>query len=112
MLAGAAVSATNSAASAVVSQMVIRLFAGNFNPAYKKVPRRKMRYIQMKYMLAYQSNESGDDPRAIIGGIGKQHCTLLTRFNVPSYSHSPLHRPKQQASDDHGRIQTSQSIYR
>lgn len=71
MLAGAAVAATNSAASAVVSQMVIRLFAGNFNPAYKKVPRRKMRYIQMKYMLAYQSSESGDDPRAIIGGIGK-----------------------------------------
>lgn len=83
MIAGAAVAATNSAASAVVSQMVIRLFAGNFNPAYKKVPRRKMRYIQMKYMLAYQSSESGDDPRAIIGGIGTSRHVKYARFKLP-----------------------------
>ena len=71
MIAGAALSATNSAASAVVSQMVIRWFLGTFNPAYNKMSRRKMRYIQKKYMLAYQTSESGDDPRAIIASIGK-----------------------------------------
>jgi hypothetical protein len=70
MLAGAAITATGSAASTVVSQVIIRLLTGTFNPNYKKNDRRRMRYIQKKYAAAYRDSTSADDSTAIISAIG------------------------------------------
>jgi hypothetical protein len=71
MLAGAAVTVGGSAISTVISQVIIRIFNGTYNPAYKKEDRRKMRYIQKKYALAYQTTNGGDDSAAVISTIGK-----------------------------------------
>lgn len=78
MLAGAAVAAGGSAVSTVISQVIIRIFTGTFNPAYKKEDRRKMRYIQKKYALAYQSTSGGDDSAAVISSIGQYFCLVLS----------------------------------
>lgn len=74
MLAGAAVTAGGNAASAVISHIIIRYLTGTFNPAYKKEDRRRIRYIQKKYALAYQSETASDDPAAIIASAGMKLC--------------------------------------
>lgn len=81
MLTGAAVAASSNAVSSLASQVILRILMGSFNPNYKKEDRRKMRYIQRKYSLAYQSGSSGDDPTSVISNIGRseilQRCQSL-----------------------------------
>ena len=77
MLAGAAVAAGGSAMSTVVSQIIIRILSGTFNPSYSKEDRRRMRYIQKKYALAYQSESGGDDSTAVISSIGNNSPIIL-----------------------------------
>jgi hypothetical protein len=106
MLAGAAVAAGGNAASAVISQIIIRIFTGTFNPAYKKVDKRRMRYIQKKFALAYQSGSSSDDSAAVIASIGTltPYCYFMLM-----YSNLLRHtiRPQQQIAFGAGWLPTS-----
>lgn len=74
MIAGAAAGAGANAASAVISQIIIRIFTGTFNPTYNKENRRRMRYVQKKYALAYQSSSAGGNSATIIEEIGIKYA--------------------------------------
>jgi hypothetical protein len=73
MLASAALSTTSSVASTVFSQVLNSIVAAynNYNPTYNKEARRRMRYIQHKYALAYGESSGDEDPAATIQKIGK-----------------------------------------
>lgn len=72
MIASAALSTTSSVASTVFSQVLNSIVAAynNYNPAYNKEARRRMRYIQHKYALAYGETSGDEDPAATIQKIG------------------------------------------
>ncbi|KAJ1399603.1 hypothetical protein B484DRAFT_247398 [Ochromonadaceae sp. CCMP2298] len=78
MLATAAVGATGTALSSVVSHVIIRILNGSFNPNYKNEDRRKMLYIQRKYSQAYQGDGSGEEPAAVIASIDPSSRILMT----------------------------------
>ncbi len=65
-------SAASSAASSAFSHVLISILTGSFNPEYNKENRKRMRYIQQKYSLAYDGGQAGEDPCAIIQKIGKK----------------------------------------
>jgi hypothetical protein len=71
---GLAASATTGAASAaarVATSVVTTLLFGSFNPDYRKLDQKRMRYIQFKYALAYGSSGEAEDPATIIHNIGE-----------------------------------------
>ncbi len=69
-VASGATSAASSAASSALSQVVMNVVLGSYNPDYNKENRKRMRYIQHKYSLAYDGGQVGEDPCAIIQKIG------------------------------------------
>lgn len=69
-MATAAVGAAGSAAGNLAVQAVTSFLGGSFNPNYKKLDQKRMRYIQQKYSLAYGGGQNGEDPFAIIQKIG------------------------------------------
>ena len=76
MIASGGVSAAGSASSAVASHLISAILTGNFNPEYNKLHRKKMRYIQQKYALAYGGGQGGEDPYAIIQKIGSFYISI------------------------------------
>lgn len=71
MLALAATHTMSSAASSAFSIVLTSLLQGTFNPDYNKEARKRMRYIQQKYSIAYEGGKAGEDPSNIIKAIGK-----------------------------------------
>ena len=71
MIAAAAVNVGGTVASTLATQIIIRIMNGNFNPNYKKEDRRRMKYIQKKYALSYQSGISGEEADVVIANIGQ-----------------------------------------
>jgi hypothetical protein len=71
MIAAAAASSASSLAGSAFSKVLMSILLGNFNPEYNRESRRRMRYIQQKYSLAYEGGKAGEDPCAIIQQIGK-----------------------------------------
>ena len=51
----------------MVKAVITTLFYGSFNPEYKKMDQKRMRYIQKKYSLAYGS--AGVDASEIVSRI-------------------------------------------
>jgi hypothetical protein len=70
MIAAAATSTVSSMAGSAFSQILLSIVLGNFNPEYNKESRKRMRYIQQKYSIAYEGGQSGEDPCSIIAKIG------------------------------------------
>jgi hypothetical protein len=71
-VASGATSAASSAASSAFSQLMMSIVLGSYNPDYNKENRKRMRYIQHKYSLAYEGGQAGEDPCAIIQKIGNR----------------------------------------
>lgn len=78
MIAAAATSTASNVAGAAFSQVLMSIVMGNFNPEYNKEARKRMRYIQQKYSLAYEGGKAGEDPCGIISKIG-------IKFYIPLY---------------------------
>jgi hypothetical protein len=72
MLLSGATSASGSVVKAVATSVIMRILNGSYNPDYKKLHQKKMRYIQQKYSLAY-SDEAVEDPLSIIKKIGSRY---------------------------------------
>ena len=66
--ASAAGTVAASAGSAAFSRIAGEIF-GSFNPKYKKLDRKRMRYIQSKYAIAYRGN-GDNDCNEVITSIG------------------------------------------
>jgi len=86
MLAHAALSTASSVSSTIFSQVLNSIVQAynNYNPNYNKEARRRMRYIQHKYALAYAEGSMDEDPSATIQKIGKvfipYDCRLFTKL--------------------------------
>lgn len=57
-------------AKTAAAEIVMNAIFGNFNPTYNKESRRRMRYIQQKYALAYGPPGAAADAGTIIKDIG------------------------------------------
>ncbi len=66
-----AATAVSSAATTAFSKVLMYILLGSYNPDYNKENRKRMRYIQQKYSLAYDGGQADDDPCAIIKKIGE-----------------------------------------
>ena len=78
--AASATSAVSSAASSAFSNVLMSIIMGSFNPDYNKENRKRMRYIQQKYSLAYDGGQAGEDPCAIIQKIGTINTSIFFFF--------------------------------
>lgn len=65
-----------SAGSSAFSKIAGELF-GSFNPKYKKLDRKRMRYIQNKYARAYGSSGE-DDPNQVITSVDNDSKLKMT----------------------------------
>lgn len=81
MIAGTIATAASSTASSLAgnafSQVLLSIVMGNFNPEYNREARKRMRYIQQKYSLAYEGGQNGEDPCSIISKIGTHSLYML-----------------------------------
>lgn len=76
MIAAATTSAASSAASSVFSQVLVSILFGNFNPEYNREARRRMRYIQQKFAMAYSSSAT-EDANSVIHSIDVNSKLLM-----------------------------------
>ena len=82
MIAAAVAQTASSTASQVFSNVLLSIVLGNFNPNYSKENRRRMRYIQQKYALAYDGGQAGEDQFAIIEKIGELDVDDITHHSL------------------------------
>jgi hypothetical protein len=70
--------AAKGAGYTIASSAVLSYLMGTYNPHYKKQDRKRMRYIQRKYAMAYGGGVTGEDAGAIIHQIDPSSKLLMT----------------------------------